>query len=154
MILVHTRRRPERHTPSIEVHKPMAKVVLRSSSNLEKALEDDVSPYWYTAIHSGKPYEEQAGTNPWNHDSAGTEKTVYLADDCVITLRPARFGLTSQSSADYEKDHYFIEIANQDGSTILSSHKVYSWDRVLELSTYFKGISFTAATRVWKAKKL
>jgi hypothetical protein len=132
----------------------MKKTAVRSSSNLDKALENDVSPYWYTAIHSGKPYEEQAGTNPWNQDSADTEKTVYLADDCVITLRPARFGLTSESSADFEKDQYFIEITNQDGSTIFSSNKVYPWDKALELSTYFKGLSFTAATRVWGVKKL
>ncbi len=39
----------------------------------------------------------------------------------------------------------------EDGST---SRMVYAWEKVLEFANQFKGLSFTAATRVWKAKKL
>lgn len=132
----------------------MKKLVVRSSSNLEKALEDKVEPYWYTVLRDEHQYSIRSEKNPWNQDAAELEKTVYLADDCVITMRPARYALKNDGSYDYEKDHYFLEISNQDSSIIFSSARVYVWEEVNRLAVFFKGLSFTAATRVWKVKKL
>jgi len=132
----------------------MEKRVIRSSSNLEEALEDEVEPFWYTVLHSKNKTDELIQTNPWNQAPSELEKTAYLADDCVITIRPARFSLEKGGAGDYEKDRYFLEISNQDSSTIFSTHRVYSWDEVNRLAFFFKGLSFTAATRVWKGKKL
>lgn len=129
-------------------------MAIRSSSNLEKALEDRVEPYWYTVLREEHQSSILSGKNPWNQDVAELEKTVYLADDCVITVRPARYALKNDGSGDYEKDHYFLEISNQDSSVIYSSARVYIWEEVNRLAVFFKGLSFTAATRIWKAKKL
>jgi hypothetical protein len=132
----------------------MKRLVIRSSSNLEKALEDKVDPYWYTVLHNGHQSSMQSQKNPWNQDAAELEKAVYLADDCVITIRPARYGLKNDGSYDYQKDHYFLEISNQDSSIVFSSACVYAWEEVNRLACFFKGLSFTAATRVWKVKRL
>lgn len=75
-------------------------------------------------------------------------------DDCVITIRPARYRLKSEDTGSHEKDHYFIEISTQDGSVVLSSHRAYGWDDVNKLAFFFRGISFATATRVWKSKNL
>jgi len=132
----------------------MKKRVIRSSSNLEKAVEDKVVPYWYTAL----VYENQAcefsENNPWNQDAAEFKKTVYLSDDCVITIRPARYALTDGGNGDYEKDRYFLEISNQNSSFVYTSARVYEWKAVNKVALFFKGLSFYAAARVWKAKKL
>lgn len=131
----------------------MKKRLVRSSSNLEKALADEVSAHWYTLLIDNG--ESASGTrNPWNQDVAELEKTVYLADDCVITIRPARYALSEGAYADYEKDRYLLEISNQDSSMVLNSARVYAWEEVTMLASFFKGISFTAASRVWKVKKL
>lgn len=132
----------------------MKKIVIRSSSDLQKALEDEVKPFWYTVLHDNDQFSELAEKNPWNQDAVETQKKVYLSDDCVITLRPARYTLKIDGAGDYEKDHYFLELSNQDGSTILSSASVYTWEEVNALAFFFKGLSFTAAMRVWKSKKL
>ncbi|EGB7374373.1 hypothetical protein PCU69_003399 [Escherichia coli] len=43
---------------------------------------------------------------------------------------------------------------NQDESIKFSSHKIYSWEQVIECASWFKGVSFLAAQRIWKVKKL
>jgi hypothetical protein len=130
----------------------MEKIVLVADSNDENAREKGVPSIWHTVVHGHTNSRERAKINPWNQDEAIYEKRCFLMDDCVISVRPARYEDRIGKSQDYNKDRYFIEIANQDGSIIFSSHKVYPWDKVLELSTYFRGLSFTAATRVWKVK--
>ncbi|MGH8418276.1 MAG: hypothetical protein ACRER8_13490 [Pseudomonas sp.] len=132
----------------------MKKIAIRSSSNLEKALKDNVQPYWYSVLQTDGQVSPTSEKNPWNEDVAELEKTVYLVDDCVLTIRPARYALKNDGAGDYEKDHYFLEISNQDGSSIFSSNRVYSWEDVNNLAIYFKGLSFTAATRIWKSKKI
>ncbi|WP_341961240.1 hypothetical protein [Pseudomonas sp. RC10] len=131
----------------------MKKNAIRWSSNLENALDVGVKPYWYTVCHAQNELPEHPEKNPWNQDEAEFETTVYLADDCVITMRPARYSLNTDGGGDYEKDHYFLEVSNQDASVILSSAQTYRWEEVNQLALFFRGISFTAATRVWKVKK-
>jgi hypothetical protein len=131
----------------------MKKLALRSSSDLENALDQSVEPYWYTVLHDETSCS-LSNKNPWNQDDAVITQTLHLADDCVITLRPARHSQEENGACDHEKDRYFIEISNQDRSTVLSSSRVYLWEAVNKIALYFKGLSFTAATRVWKAKKL
>lgn len=131
----------------------MKKKVIRLSSNLESALERGVEPYWYAVCHAHTESLQLLPKNPWNQDLAELEQIVYLADDCVITIRPARHSLSEDGSGNYEKDHYFLEISNQDASMTFSSAKTYSWDNVNQLAFFFKGLSFSSANRVWKAKK-
>jgi hypothetical protein len=131
----------------------MKKTAICWSSNLENAWDIGAKPYWYTVCHPQNPLSEVPHKNPWNQDEAEFESTIYLADDCVITIRPARHSHSTEGSADHEKDHYFLEISNQDASVILSSVQTYRWEEVNQLAFFFRGISFTAATRVWKAKK-
>lgn len=132
----------------------MKKNAIRWSSDLENARDLEVKPYWYTVCHPKNQLSETPHKNPWNQDEAEFEQTVYLADDCVITMRPARYSVNPDGGGDYEKDHYFLEISNQDASVILSSAQTYKWDEVNQLAFFFRGISFTAATRIWKVKKL
>jgi hypothetical protein len=131
----------------------MKKIALRSSSNLENALDHNLKPYWYVVLHD-EVSAELSDRNPWNQDEAVITQTLYLADDCVITLRPARHSLEEGQTPNYEKDHYFVEISNQDRSTVFTSFSVYTWEDANTMAFYFKGLSFTAATRVWKVKKL
>lgn len=132
----------------------MKKIVIRSSSNIEKAWEQDIPSSWYTVVHDKEMSRVLARSNPWNLDRSEYESESYLMDDCVITIRPARYRLKNEDTGDHEKDRYFIEISTQDGSVILSSHCVYDWDDVNRLAAFFKGISFAAATRVWKSKRI
>jgi hypothetical protein len=132
----------------------MKKLVLRSSSNLEMAIEAKVPPYWYTIMHEGVNSIELAESNPWNNDIPWAVQTYYFADDCVIVIRPARCSQNEHGAFDYEKDRYFLEISNQDRSEIFSSCKVYTWEDVNKHAFMFSGLSFKAATRVWKTKKL
>jgi len=132
----------------------MTKLVIRSSSNLENALNDDVQPYWYSVLPQGEQNSRPSAQNPWNQDSSELEKTVYLADDCVIVIRPARYALKDGGRGEYEKDRYFLEISNQDNTIVYSSNRVYGWEEVNALACFFKGLSFNAATRVWNSKKL
>ena len=131
----------------------MKKIAIRCRSNRENAVDIGAKPYWYFVCHSQNQLPGHSHKNPWNQDEAEFESTVYLADDCVITIRPARYSYKPDDSADHEKDHYFLEISNQDASVILSSVQTYRWEEVNQLAFYFRGISFTAATRVWKSKK-
>ncbi|EZJ48644.1 hypothetical protein AD10_5050 [Escherichia coli 1-182-04_S4_C2] len=100
-----------------------------------------------------KQSEQMASTNPWNQDDAIINKRFCLLDDCVISIRPAR-AEDRIEKRDYNKGYYFIEIMNQDESIKFSSHKIYSWEQVIECASWFKGVSFLAAQRIWKAKKL
>jgi len=131
----------------------MKKTAIRCRSNRENAVDIGAKPYWYFVCHSQNQLPGHSHKNPWNQDEAEFESTVYFADDCVITIRPARYSYKPDDSADHEKDHYFLEISNQDASVILSSVQTYRWEEVNQLAFYFRGISFTAATRVWKSKK-
>uniref|UniRef100_UPI0030C76CF0 hypothetical protein n=1 Tax=Escherichia coli TaxID=562 RepID=UPI0030C76CF0 len=94
-----------------------------------------------------------ASTIPWNQDDAIINKRFSLFDVCVISIRPAR-AEDRIEKRDYNKGYYFIEIMNQDESIKFSSHKIYSWEQVIECASWFKGVSFLAAQRIWKAKKL
>lgn len=132
----------------------MEKIVLISDSDDEKARDIDAPSQWYTVVHEVVNSRELATRNPWSHDESIYEKQCYLMDDCVISFRPARYEDRIGRIQDYNKGLYFIEIANQDSTQIFTSNKVYEWDKVVSLSGLFTGVSFTAATRVWKAKKL
>lgn len=132
----------------------MEKIVLLSDSDSEHARETGTPSLWYTVIHDSNLYDEQAKKNPWNQDESVFEKRCYLMDDCIVSFRPARFEDRIDRQQDRNKGHYFIEIANQDGSYILTSRLVYTWDQAIEFASYFKGLSFNAASRVWKSKKL
>ena len=132
----------------------MEKVLLVSDSDGDRARETGTSSLWYTVIHDNMSPLEQANKNPWNRDQSTYEKRCYLMDDCVVSFRPARFEDRIDRQQDHNKGLYFIEIGNHDGSAILTSRMVYAWEKVLEFANQFKGLSFTAATRVWKAKKL
>lgn len=131
----------------------MKKLALRSSSNLENALDHNAKPYWYIVLHN-ETSSELSDKNPWTQDDAVMTQTLFLADDCVITIRPARHAPEENGSYDHEKDRYFVEISNQDRSTVLTSFSVYSWEDANTMAFYFKGLSFAAAIRVWKVKKL
>lgn len=132
----------------------MKKVVIRSTSNLEKAWEGNIPASWYTVLHHTEKSSVHARINPRNQDASEYESECYLMNDCVITIRPARYRSEGEEAGNHEKDCYFIEISNQDGSVVLSSHCVYDWDEVNKWAFFFKGISFAAATRVWKSKNL
>lgn len=132
----------------------MNKIFLLSDSDDQNARDVGVPSHWYTVIHDDARDEVLAKQNPWNQDESEYEKRCYLMDDCVISIRPARYEDRISRVQDYNKDCYFVEISNQDRSSISTSNKVYSWDEAVKLGSYFKGLTFTAATRVWKVKKL
>lgn len=132
----------------------MKKSVIRSTSNIENAREDETQSYWFTVLHDEIESPKLARVNPWNQDESELEREAFLCDDCVIVIRPARHQVNQISPKVYEKDRYFLEISNQDGSQVLSSCQVFTWESVNELLLFFKGISFLAAVRVWRSKKL
>ncbi|MBD8124484.1 hypothetical protein IFT62_25090 [Pseudomonas lutea] len=132
----------------------MEKIVLLSDSNHEKAREKGQPSSWYTVVHDTDDVIDATKKNPWSLDESIYEKRCYLLDDCVVSLRPARFEDRISKQQDYNKGFYFLEIANQEGSQIFTSRNVYTWEKSLELIGYFKDLSFAAATRVWKVKKL
>lgn len=101
-----------------------------------------------------KNKKDIANVNPWNKDKAIIQKKWYLMDDCVVMLKPARMEDRISRSRHEPVRFYFIEIMNQDESIKFTSRRIYSWDEVIEFVSWFKGLSFTAATKVWKVKKL
>lgn len=119
-----------------------------------KADEVSTPLLWYTVVHDERDSQQLAKRNPWNQEDSTFEKRCYLMDDCVVTFRPARCEDRIVRQQDYNKGLYFVEIANQDSSLIFTSRRVYSWEEGFDRISYFKGLSFTAATRIWKAKKL
>lgn len=132
----------------------MNKVVFRSESDRESAKENGVESIWYTVVNDPNKSEQLANVNPWNHDAALIKKKLYLIDDCVVSIRPARSEDRIGRSNDFNKGYYFIEIMNQDESIKFISYKVYMWEDALQYISWFKGLSFTAALKVWKVKKL
>jgi len=132
----------------------MEKFVFLSDSDSEHARETGTSSIWYTVIHDGTLHREQAKQNPWNQDESVFEKRCYLMDDCMVSFHPARFEDRIDRQQDRNKRQYFIEISNQDVSSILISRLVYTWNQVIEFASYFKGLSFNTASWVWKSKKL
>jgi hypothetical protein len=132
----------------------MQRTAIESTSDRENADDMGVNSSWYTVVHNEKRALELASVNPWNHDTAEYEQVIDLLDDCVITFRPARHTVRNHGPAIYEKGRYFLEISNQDNSTVLSSAQVFTWEEVNKLAFFFKDISFTAAARVWKSKQL
>jgi hypothetical protein len=132
----------------------MEKIVLLSDSDDEKARETGSPSYWYTVVHDNANSIDLTKKNPWNMDESIYEKRCYLMDDCIISIRPARLEDRISKQQDHNKGFYFLEIANQESSQIFTSRSVYTWENLLELIGHFKGLSFTAATRVWKVKKL
>lgn len=109
---------------------------------------------WYFFEDEYKNKKDIADINPWNKDKAITQKKWYLMDDCVVMFRPARMEDRIKRSRDEPVTSYFIEIMNQDESIKFTSRRIYSWDKVIEFASWFKGLSFIAATRVWQVKKL
>lgn len=132
----------------------MDKLIFRSESDRTNASESFCESVWYTVVDEHEELEAQGNVNPWNQDCAVIKKTLYLMDDCVIVIRPARSNDKIEITRDYDMGYYFIEIMNQDGSEKYSSHKIYKWDEVIEKAYLFKGLSFSAASRVWKVKKM
>ena len=132
----------------------MKKIVYVSEIDMLDAMESDVDHIWYTVVNNEKEAIEACSRNPWNGINAITTGTLYLLDDCVLTIRPARSVQVPDSNKDFCKNRYFIEISNQDGSICYSSYKNYSWDDAIKHSSLFKGLSFNAAVRVWGIKKL
>lgn len=122
-----------------------------SETSISRNPEDLV---WYFFEDQLKNEKDIADINPWNKDKAITQKKMYLMDDCVVMLRPARMEDRIRRSRDEPVTSYFIEIMNQDESIKFISRRIYSWDKVIEFASWFRGLSFTAATRVWKVKKL
>ncbi|HAX6928175.1 TPA: hypothetical protein OCE99_004999 [Escherichia coli] len=131
----------------------MDKIIFRSESDRENAKASDTEAIWYTVVNELKQSEQMASTNPWNQDDAIIKKRFCLLDDCVISIRSAR-AEDRIEKRDYNKGYYFIKIMNQDESIKFSSHKIYSWEQVIECASWFKGVSFLAAQRIWKVKKL
>ena len=132
----------------------MKKIIFRSESERERKKDYFSESIWYTVVNDVNQSGDEKSVNPWNGDLAVTNKKLYLLDDCVVTLRPARAEDGIEMLKDYNKGYYFIEIMNQDESVKFSSHRVFLWENAIEYASWFKGLSFIAASRVWKVKKL
>jgi hypothetical protein len=132
----------------------MKKNIFISTSDRESARQSQTLSSWFTVIHDESIDAEASSINPWNNDKSEYVRLARLHDDCVITLRPARYEILNDSKIDYEKGAYFLEITNQDGSMIYTSRTIYSWLEANKLAFFFKDISFTAACRVWKSKNI
>ena len=131
----------------------MDKIIYECDSGLmiNRNTEDHV---WYISEEEFKNNKEVADFNPWNKDEAITIAKSYLMDDCVVIFRPARMEDRISRSRDAPVMFYFIEIMNQDESIKFTSRRIYPWEKVIEFTSWFKGLSFVAATRIWKVKKL
>lgn len=132
----------------------MNKIIFRSESERERAKEKNTDYVWYTLVDSAEQAEQLSNMNPWNKDDAVIRKKLYLLDDCVIVIRPARSEDKIETTKDFNKGYYFIEIMNQDASIKHSSRAIYLWEQAIEYSSWFKGLSFSAALRVWNVKKI
>ena len=131
----------------------MDKIIYRCTSEvrINRNMKDLV---WYISEEEFKNNKKVADFNPWNKDEAITIAKNYLMDDCVVIFRPARMEDRISRSRDAPVMFYFIEIMNQDESIKFASRRIYPWEKVIEFASWFKGLSFVAATRVWKVKKL
>jgi hypothetical protein len=139
-----------RRQPSFGLLMIMDRVFYSSSSSKMKAKDDCVSWQWYTVAPVGHSRDkdeepEDALKNPWNGDEAEMVFECPFPDQCVISIRPTK---------DHGRREYFLEISNQDESIRLSSRKIYEWEEVMKLASFFKEASFFAAQRIWKSKKL
>lgn len=132
----------------------MTKLIFRSSSDREKTINNDIRPFWFVVVHNQEEAERIASHNPWNGDNAIFTEVYYLLDECVVCIRPARSAERFKPNKDVNKGFYFIEITNQDEAVKYSSNNIYSWDDAVKYASWFKGLSFSAAQRVWKVKKL
>lgn len=104
----------------------MDKIVLISTLDY---CDDRKSPsIWYTVVHESITELERAHINPWNQEEAVCHEQRYLMDDCVISIRPARYESRLDRQQDQSRGCYFIEIANQNSTRVFSSRSVYSWD--------------------------
>ncbi|WP_317697296.1 hypothetical protein [Xylocopilactobacillus apis] len=128
----------------------MTKEIFMFNSDRLKAKEQGVDDTWF-AVNNDE--NNPLDYNPWNQDLAEIKKKFLLLDQCVILFRPA-FAKDEYSNREYNKGCYFLEITNQDGSITYSSKKLYTWEQLTPLAALFKDLSFSAASRVWKAKKL
>ena len=131
----------------------MDKIIYECSSEVWKNRNNE-NHTWYVSEDEFKYKKDVAGFNPWNKNEAITRKKMYLMHDCVVIFRPARMEDRISRSRHNPVMFYFIEIMNQDESIKFTSRSIYTWDKVIEFASWFKGLSFIAATRVWKVKKL
>lgn len=129
-----------------------------SSDERVKAKEDGVPSYWYTCyVNTQSPVtrdSDELWISPWNGIKAITAAEMYFHDKCVISIRPASAYESCKKDSEYYKMEYFLEISNHDESVRYSSRRLYRWEEIITLASLFKGLSFTAALRVWKSKKL
>jgi len=129
----------------------------KSDSSGIDAEDDGVQSFWFTVLNPHKPAtkdSDEVCKNPWNGDEAITVSENYFLDNCVVSIRPAHSHDGYNKSRDAYKMEYFLEISNNDESVRYSSRRLYNWDTIISLAALFRNISFTAAQRVWIAKKL
>lgn len=108
---------------------------------------------WFTLARDEMQASIGADKNPWNNSLAIIKKKYELLDDCAVSIRPAH-SIDPIDKKEHQKGLYFVEIESSSQGKTLSSRKLYNWEDAIRIIAKFEGLSFQAAERVWKVKKL
>ncbi|HVI43356.1 MAG TPA: hypothetical protein VM802_00735 [Chitinophaga sp.] len=93
--------------------------------------------------------------SPWDSATeAHIVQTFYPLDNAVITFFPAKSTEDKRKpEAFHFKELFILILSNVSETESYSSYKMYNWEEVVSIASKLKDLSFTAALRIWKAKK-
>jgi hypothetical protein len=120
----------------------------------------DYSPHdrhknWFVVKDEQANKFETDTVSPWDSNiEAHTVQLFYPLDNAIITFFPAQsVQLKSTPNNTFFKGMYFIILSNVADTEHYSSYKMYKWEDVIQIASYFKDMSFKIALKIWQKKK-
>lgn len=100
-------------------------------------------------------FESEDMHHPYNNEEVERVKIQIPVDKCIISIRSAeRYEQDENERKAFSKGSYFVLISDVHEKEQLMTIYEYSWDEVINIISLLKDLSFDAAKKVWKSKKL